>query len=212
MKEDMTKYWAGVCFLCWVWPCCNPNCLWLSRVWRITGQGFLICSLKRFMCEWSIPGCVTLNWSSVKFCVFLARLSASWAQKFLFFSVNRQTFLAWLGFVVWAAFQVLACRSLASMVLTQVGVLALGCMWPAEMVTNPLNRKLLCLLLESFFKPPLSFSEANELQPLLTSTWICKSHWRSFMQRLYLLRCTVTWRTFPREHHPLQKAPEHHPP
>lgn len=25
---------------CWLWPYCNPNCLWLSSVWRITGKGF----------------------------------------------------------------------------------------------------------------------------------------------------------------------------
>lgn len=106
-----------------------------------------------WLCDSQLVFCEILCVFSQTFC-FLVH---SWAQKFLFFSVNRQTFLAWLGFVVWAAFQVFACRNLASMVLTQAGVLALGCMWPAEMVTNPLNRILLCLLLESFLKPPSPF-------------------------------------------------------
>lgn len=202
------------CFLCWVWPCYNPNCLWLSRVWRITGQGFLICSLNRFTREWSIPSGVTVNWSFVKFRVFLARLCflvRSWAKKFLFFSISRKTFLAWLDFAVWAVFQVLACRSLASMALTQTGVLTLGCMWPAEMVTNPLNRKLLCLLLESFFNSPSPFLRLMNFSPCWLAHWFLNPT-GGVPCRLYLVRCTVTWRAFPREHHPLEKAPEHQPP
>lgn len=110
----------------------------------------------------------------VKFCVFLARLCFlvhSWAKKFLFFSIKRQTFLAWLGFAVWAVFQALACRSLASMALTQTGVLTLGCMWPAKMVTNPLHRKLLCLLLKSFFKPPSPFLRLMNFSPCWLAHW-----------------------------------------